>query len=151
MVRSGIVVALTALGLLLIGCFPDEASEPSSGARPGASGSAERTMLTQASAQGQRAPTNAARVPRVVGMGLSGAVSELRRGDYGCAVTGEEGRGGSGPRRVVAQDPRAGARGSEGQLVHLTVSRPFPDEEGAVPPGCVDQRYEPWATTAIFE
>ena len=151
MVRSGIIVALTALGLLLIGCSPDEASEPSPGARPGASGPAERTMLTQASAQGQLAESNGVRVPRVVGMELSGAISELRRGDYGCAVTREEDRGGSGPRRVVAQDPRAGARGFEGQLVHLTVSRPFPDKEGAVPPRCVDQRYEPWATTAIFE
>ena len=139
MVRSGIIVALPALGLPPIGCSPDGASGPPS---------ADRTMLAQASAEGQLAAANGARVPRVVGMALSGAVSELRRSDYGCAVTGEEGRGGSGPRRVVAQDPRAGARGFEGQLVHLSVSRPFPDAEGAVPPGCVDQRHEPWATTA---
>jgi hypothetical protein len=151
MVRSGIIVVLTTLGLLLIGCSPDEESEPSSGGRTGASGSAERTMLTQASAQGQRAPANGARVPRVVGIALPGAISELRRSDYGCAVTGGEGRDGSGPRRVVAQNPRAGARGFEGQLVHLTVSRPFPKAENAVPPPCIDQRYEPGATTAIFE
>jgi beta-lactam-binding protein with PASTA domain len=137
--------------VLLIGCSPDEASEPPSDGRPGASGSAERTMLTQASAQGQLAEANGSRVPRLVGMRLSGAISELRRADYGCAVSREEGRGGSGPRRVVAQDPRAGARGFEGQLVQLTVSRPFPDEEGAVPPRCVDQRHEPWSANAIFE
>jgi hypothetical protein len=151
MVRLGIIVALSALGSLLIGCSPDETSEPPSGGRPGASGSAERTMLTHASAQGQLAETNGSRVPRLVGMRLSGAISELRRGDYGCAVSREEGRGGSGPRRVVAQDPRAGARGFEGQLVHLTVSRLFPKAENAVPPPCIDQRYEPGATTVIFE
>ena len=48
-------------------------------------------MLTQASAEGQLAEANDARMPRVVGVALSEAVSELRRSDYGCAITDEKG------------------------------------------------------------
>ncbi len=154
MVRSRLIVAVTAAGLLLPGCSKNEAREPSSGpppetihhpsgSRPSPSGSStgapERTTLTQTSAgSGQLAEANPARVPRVVSMAVPEAVRTLRREDYGCAIVDEESRGDGGQRRIVAQAPRPDARGFEGQLVHLTVSSPFP--EGALPPGCVDQR-----------
>lgn len=102
-------------------------------------------MTVMTTPDGQLAPRNSSRVPRVVGMTLPEAARELRRGDYGCAVVAATERGGAGPALVTGQDPRPGFEGSEAQLVHLTVSGPL--RKNGVPPGCVDQRDEPWAAT----
>lgn len=130
MERRRNILFVAVLGLLLAGCGGDaggsSADAPRSGASPESDGPAtpsatERTMITETSPEGLLAPPNDSRVPRVVGATLPEAIRELRASDYGCAITGEEDRKGSGVRRVLAQDPRPGAKGSEAQLVHLTV------------------------------
>lgn len=147
------VVAAAAF-LVFGGCGGSGGDPPSGSARetadPGRAGrttpsTSERTMVARTSDDGQLAPENGSRVPRVAGMTVAEALHELRRSGYGCAVIREEDHRGAGPRRVVAQEPTPGARGSEGQLVHLTVSEPF--RGNSLPRGCVDQRDEPWATT----
>ena len=96
-------------------------------------------MMVLTRPEGQLAPRNPSRVPGVVGMTVPQAIGELRRSNYGCAVAREKDRQGAGRvRRIVAQSPRSGSKGSESQLVRLAVSEPFSSR--ALPPGCVDQR-----------
>lgn len=153
--RQRITLFVVVAGFLLSGCGGGADGSSGGAPRNGASAEpevsaespdAERTMVTGASPEGQRAPPNDSRVPRVVGATLPEAIGELRASGYGCAITGEEDREHPGDRRVLAQDPRPGAKGSEAQLVHLTVSRP--PRADALPARCVDQRNEPWATTS---
>lgn len=99
-------------------------------------------MLTESSAvEGSsdlRAPRNAERVPSVVGMTVREAQSVLHRSGYGCAIAAERSGAEAGPRVVVEQDPKPNSKGFEAELVHLTVSKPFP--EGRLPVDCDDQR-----------
>ena len=56
----------------------------------------------------------------------------------------EVGDGEFGPSRVVAQEPEAGRKGHEGQLVRLTVSAPYPASVLAQNPECLDRtRFRP--------
>jgi hypothetical protein len=54
-------------------------------------------------------------------------------------VVAEVGDGESGPSRVVAQEPEAGRKGYEGQLVRLTVSEPYPAGVLEQNPECLDR------------
>ena len=82
---------------------------------------------------------NANPVPDVVGMTVLAACRELRPGGYRGAVFGEVGDGRSGPSRVLAQEPEAGRKGYEGQLVRLTVSEPYPAGTLEQNPECLDR------------
>jgi hypothetical protein len=54
-------------------------------------------------------------------------------------VVGEVADAESGPSRVVAQEPKAGRKGYEGQLVRLTVSEPYPAGVLEQNPECLDR------------
>jgi uncharacterized membrane protein YcaP (DUF421 family) len=82
---------------------------------------------------------NAKPVPNVVGMPVLAACRELRPEGYRGAVVGEVGDGESGPSRVLAQEPEAGHKGYEGQLVRLTVSEPYPAGVLEQNPECLDR------------
>ena len=82
---------------------------------------------------------NANVVPDVVGMTVLAACRELRPSGYRGAVFGEVSDGKSGPSRVLAQEPEAGRKGYEGQLVRLTVSKPYPAGVLEQNPGCLDR------------
>ena len=82
---------------------------------------------------------NANPVPDVVGMTVLAACRELRPMGYTGAVFGEVGNDKSGPSRVLAQEPEAGRKGYEGQLVRLTVSEPYPAGVLEQNPGCLDR------------
>jgi beta-lactam-binding protein with PASTA domain len=78
-------------------------------------------------------------VPEVVGLTVLAACRELRTDGYTGAVFGEVGNPRSGPSRVVAQKPEAGRKGDEGELVRLTVSRPYPARVLEQNPECLDR------------
>ena len=82
---------------------------------------------------------NANVVPDVVGMTVLAACRELRPSGYRGAVFGEVSGSKSGPSRVLAQEPEAGRKGYEGQLVHLTVSKPYPAGALEQNPECLDR------------
>ena len=82
---------------------------------------------------------NANVVPDVVGMTVLAACRELRPSGYRGAVFGEVSDGKSGPSRVLAQEPEAGRKGYEGQLVRLTVSKPYPAGVLEQNPECLDR------------
>lgn len=80
-------------------------------------------------------------VPDVVGMTVQQAKLALRREEYGCAVAaglrmGED--GGPGPRRIVAQHPKPGFKGDEGEEVLPAVSKPYAGGEIPRSTGCID-------------
>ena len=75
----------------------------------------------------------------MVGMTVLAACRELRPSGYRGAVVGEVGDGEFGPSRVVAQEPEAGRKGHEGQLVRLTVSAPYPTGVLEQNPECLDR------------
>jgi PASTA domain len=78
-------------------------------------------------------------VPEVVGRTVLAACRELRPDGYIGAVVGEVRDDGSGPSRVVAQEPEAGRKGREGQLVRLTVTEPYPAGVLEQNPECLDR------------
>ena len=87
-------------------------------------------------------------VPDVVGMTVAEAHLALGRRGYGCAVVAEGDDRGAGPRMVMAQEEEPGSEDPPGQIVRLTVSKPYPRDarfprdprEGLLPPNCVDAR-----------
>jgi hypothetical protein len=85
------------------------------------------------------AKPNAKPVPDVVGLPVLAACRELRPSGYRGAVVGEVSDGESGPSRVVAQEPEAGRKGYEGQLVRLTASEPYPAGVLEQNPECLDR------------
>jgi hypothetical protein len=85
------------------------------------------------------AEPNAIPVPDVVGLPVLAACRVLRPSGYRGAVVGEVADGVSGPSRVVAQEPKAGRKGHEGQLVRLTVSEPYPAGVLEQNPECLDR------------
>jgi RTX calcium-binding nonapeptide repeat (4 copies) len=94
------------------------------------------------------APPNEHRVPDVVGMTVPEAYRTLSRSGYGCAIWAERSGQQAGPRRVAAQKEKPGSKGFAAQLIHLTVSKPYPEGyhhpgKGLLPPDCVDQRNYP--------
>jgi hypothetical protein len=131
-VQSAVLV--TILAIFLAGC-----SEPTAGDRAATVGLGT-TMegCPEGGACAERRP-NAEPVPDVVGMPVLAACRELRPNGYRGAVVGEASDGESGPSRVVAQEPAAGRKGHEGQLVRLTVSEPYPAGVLEQNPECLDR------------
>jgi hypothetical protein len=153
------IIAVTAtviMGVVLAGCGQQAGSPPpGSTQRAATSGSTEQT-LASGTVQEEECPPNALcappnehPVPDVVGMKVPQASRTLSRSGYGCAIWAErKGEHAAGPRRVVAQKERPGSKGFEGNLIHLTVSKPYPEgyhypRKGLLPPDCVDQRNYP--------
>jgi len=112
---------VTTLAIFLVGC-----SDPTAEDRAATVGS-------------EATEPNAEPVPDVVGMPVLVACRELRPEGYRGAVVGEVRDGESGPSRVVAQEPTAGRKGHEGQLVRLTVSEPYPAGVLEQNPECLDR------------
>lgn len=128
------VVLMTTLAIFLAGC-----SEPSAGDGGATVGSVTKM---EGCARGGTCPDqslNSKPVPDVVGMPVLAACRELRPDGYRGAVVGEVEDGESGPSRVVAQKPEAGREGYEGQLVRLTVSKPYPAGVLEQNPECLDR------------
>ena len=119
-VRIPLVVAVVAFAVLY-GC--GQASSP-----------AKDRATTAASGYPNGNP-----VPDVVGRTVLAACRELRPDGYIGAVVGEVRDAGSGPSRVVAQEPEAGRKGREGQLVRLTVTEPYPARVLEQNPECFDR------------
>ncbi len=69
------------------------------------------------------------RVPDVVGMGLIAACEKLSAKKYVGHVTQALDEPGARPGVVVEQRPLAGRKGYGGGPVHLTVSKPYPEDE----------------------
>ena len=156
MMRFLIIVAVTGMGIALAGCGQRAASPPpSSTQKPSDSQPPGSTDLTPASGTAQECPPNAEcappnkhAVPDVVGMTVPEAYRRLSRSGYACAIWAQRSVGHAGPRRVVAQKEKPGSKGYDGQLIHLTVSKPYPEgyyhpRKGLLPPDCVDQRVFP--------
>lgn len=86
-------------------------------------------------------------VPDVAGMTVPEAHLRLAGAGYGCAVVAEK-DGGAGRRVVTAQRERPGSYDPHGDLVRLTVSKPYPGDaryprdpdERLLPPNCADLR-----------
>jgi hypothetical protein len=72
-------------------------------------------------------------------MPVLAACRELRPSGYIGAVIGDIGDPRSGPSRVVAQEPEAGRKDYEGELVRLTVSEPYPPRMLERNPECLDR------------
>jgi PASTA domain-containing protein len=156
MVRFLIIVAVTFVGIALAGCSQQAGSAPSESTQ-GAVGSppAGSADLTLAPGTAQECPPNAECAPTndhavrdVVGMTVTEAYRTLSRSGYACAIWAQRSGDHTGLRRVVAQKEKPGSKGYAGQLVHLTVSKSYPEgyyhpRKGLLPPDCVDQRDYP--------
>jgi hypothetical protein len=156
MVRFLIIVAMTVVSMALAGCGQRVGSPPPASTQ-GAAGSPPpgSTELTMASGPAQECPPNAEcappnelALPNVVGMTVPEAYRTLLRSGYACAIWAQRSGEHAGPRRVVAQKEKPGSKGYASQLIHLTVSKPYPEgyyhpRIGLLPPDCVDQREYP--------
>jgi hypothetical protein len=156
MVRFLIIVAVTVVTIGLAGGGQRAASPPSASTQGATSSPPSRSMnLTVASGAAQECPPNAEcappnehAVPDVVGMTVPEAYRRLSRSGYACAIWAQRSGEHAGPRRVVAQKEKPGSKGYDSQLIHLTVSKPYPEgyyhpKKGLLPPDCVDQRDYP--------
>ncbi len=136
------VVGFLALGLGASFCARQPAGEcPDNGAcgqgppttaveRTNPSASGEGTLLSsnkieECPAGAQCAPKNKRPVPDVLGVPVDRACRTLGRSAYSGGIFAIEDGDGVGAGRVVAQDPKPGAKYFLGGMVHLIVSEPF--------------------------
>lgn len=136
--RFWIIAAIAVVGIALAGCGQGAAGPPF--------GPSDRTSVegTPSAAEGSPpnavgAPENERAVPAVVGTPVGEACQILGRGGYSGGIFAIKSTGGAAAGRVVAQDPKPGARYFLGGMVHLIVSEPFAVEELPSNSYCVDR------------
>ena len=150
MVRSiQIVTVIATVVIVLGGCggdenqassgSPDRTTAHVSGDRTSLAGSGERTIVGGTGFSDVLAPSNDKPVPDVVGMGVEAACRTLGRSDYAGGIFVVKRSDEVGPGRVVAQDPKPGAKYGLGGSVHLIASEPFAVEKLPRNSNCVDR------------